>query len=58
MFRAIERRIGICKQGSRVGPIARVDSDPDTEVEFKGVAVDLDVAIQRAPQPVRKQFGA
>ena len=33
-----------------------IDRDPDAEVEFETVPVDLDVASERAAQPVGEQF--
>src|SRR6266705_6760352 len=48
MFCAIERRIGIGEQRPRIGAIARIDRNPDAEIEFEGVPVDLDVLVERA----------
>src|SRR6266705_1676910 len=55
---AIEGRIGISKQRTGVAAVPWMDRDPDAEVEFETVPVDLDVAAERATQPVREQFSA
>ena len=50
----IERRVGIGEQRPRIVAVARIDRDPDAQIKLEGVAVDLDIPVQRAAQPVRR----